>query len=527
MTTMVWSLIAKATVLMAMGLAAAWMARRERAAVRHAVLAAAFGAIALLPMASVLAPAVNVPVGRVTQAGPAAAIVSGSAVQKAQIPTKPPVDWVLVVWVSGMMLFLAPLLVGLWQTRRWRRNALPWREGQELADELAGDAGIRRRVEVLLHSEAAGPVTFGSAHPAIVLPQGAQAWNGEEVRRALVHEMEHVRRWDRVTLCWARAVCAAYWFHPLAWMAWRRLALEAERACDDAVLARSEATAYADQLVELARSLKGRAPAPAMASPADLATRVRAVLDARQQRGRAGRWAIGAACAGAVVFAGAVGPLRMVAAQSQSNGVRFRAQSELVVINVMAKDQNGNPITGLTAKDFSLTEDGVAQSIVLCEFQTVMNPQNLPESYYILGYYTQNDRADGKFRQMKVTVQGMPDAMLQFRQGYYANRPVASVGSAFTFGKAEPGVKPPVLVYKKEPEYSEEARKAKYQGTVLLYVEIGTDGHVGAVRVVRSLGLGLDEKAIEAVKQWKFRPAMKNGSAIPMATEVEVQFRLL
>ena len=57
-----------------------------------------------------------------------------------------------------------------------------------------------------------------------------------------------------------------------------------------------------------------------------------------------------------------------------------------------------------------------------------------------------------------------------------------------------------------EPEYSEEARKAKYQGTVLLYIEVDTDGRATNIRVVRSLGLGLDEKAIEAVKKWKFKP---------------------
>jgi protein TonB len=89
------------------------------------------------------------------------------------------------------------------------------------------------------------------------------------------------------------------------------------------------------------------------------------------------------------------------------------------------------------------------------------------------------------------------------------------------------GVSAPVLLYKKEPEYSEEARKAKYQGTVLLYIEVDPSGRATNIRVARSLGLGLDEKAIEAVKQWKFKPGYKDGHPVTVAATIEVNFRLL
>jgi TonB family protein len=78
-----------------------------------------------------------------------------------------------------------------------------------------------------------------------------------------------------------------------------------------------------------------------------------------------------------------------------------------------------------------------------------------------------------------------------------------------------------------DPEFSEEARKAKYQGTVLLTIEVGEDGKPHAIRVVSGLGLGLDEKAIEAVSQWKFKPATRNGRPVPAAATIEVNFRLL
>jgi protein TonB len=88
------------------------------------------------------------------------------------------------------------------------------------------------------------------------------------------------------------------------------------------------------------------------------------------------------------------------------------------------------------------------------------------------------------------------------------------------------GVSAPRILYQPDPEYSEEARKAKYEGTVTLWLIVGPDGRPHDIRISRSLGLGLDEKAIEAVRQWKFEPARKNGQAVSVQINVEVEFRL-
>lgn len=88
------------------------------------------------------------------------------------------------------------------------------------------------------------------------------------------------------------------------------------------------------------------------------------------------------------------------------------------------------------------------------------------------------------------------------------------------------GVSAPHVIYDPEPEYSEEARKAKYQGVVVLQVIVGADGRPWDVRVARSLGLGLDEKALEAVRQWRFDPGTMNGRPVAVVVNVEVNFRL-
>jgi protein TonB len=88
-------------------------------------------------------------------------------------------------------------------------------------------------------------------------------------------------------------------------------------------------------------------------------------------------------------------------------------------------------------------------------------------------------------------------------------------------------VSAPVLISKVEPEYSEEARRAKFSGSVLLSVVVDVNGIPRDIRVVRTLGLGLDEKAIEAVQRWRFRPGMRRGKAVAVQALVDVSFRLL
>ncbi len=89
------------------------------------------------------------------------------------------------------------------------------------------------------------------------------------------------------------------------------------------------------------------------------------------------------------------------------------------------------------------------------------------------------------------------------------------------------GVTPPQLVYKVEPEFSEEARKAKYQGVVVLSIHVDATGAVRDVRVQRGLGLGLDEKAIDAVSHWRFRPGLFDGKPVVTEATVQVTFQLL
>jgi TonB family protein len=95
-------------------------------------------------------------------------------------------------------------------------------------------------------------------------------------------------------------------------------------------------------------------------------------------------------------------------------------------------------------------------------------------------------------------------------------------GGVYTVGN---GVSEPIPIYKPDPPYTEEAKAAKLEGITQLQIIVGVDGAVTNVKVTQGLGKGLDESAVQTVKTWKFRPAMKAGKPVPCRLMVEVSFR--
>lgn len=334
------SILVKVTLMLILGLCIARLAHRAQASVRHLVLAVTFASLGFIPLMTAVLPEVTIPVP-VTRADsdlPSTSSVhtTTGVARNTTIPNGSQTvnedsqfvpSWPLMfrlAWIAGALLVLALLALDVWRLRRLRQTALPSLALSNLVQSLATESGIRKRIDVLVHEDVAAPLTCGVLRPAIVLPSDAQEWGESDLHRALVHELEHVRRGDWGMQLLARVSCAAYWFHPLVWQARRQLCLEAERACDDAVIQNAKPTDYAEQLVLLARKLSSSYSQPAlgMADRRDLTTRVSALLDGSQRRGRAGLAAITSALALAGFIVASVAPLRTVAstvASGQSN----------------------------------------------------------------------------------------------------------------------------------------------------------------------------------------------------------------
>ena len=87
-------------------------------------------------------------------------------------------------------------------------------------------------------------------------------------------------------------------------------------------------------------------------------------------------------------------------------------------------------------------------------------------------------------------------------------------------------ISPPRPIHAPDPDYSDDARKSRYQGTVVVWLIVGPDGAPRDLQIERPLGLGLDEKAIDTISKWKFEPAKKDGNPVAVQIDVEVSFRL-
>ena len=322
------SLVLKATVVLAVALLAARVAGRAPASVRALVLASSFAVLLVLPLAIITIPprVVELPVasmpGLMLQEDVVDVPVASATPQRTEV-TPPPASLRMpsvavaarVTWAIGALLFLAPIVVGVWRLQRMHMcGGLSWLEGRALVAAVAGQSGVVRTVDVFLHEALAAPMTCGFRRPAIGLPIDAPHWPEADLHHALVHEIEHVRRGDWPVHLLARVTCAFYWFHPLAWVAWRQFSLESERACDDAVLRGAEGTAYAEQLVTLARRISKQSAVPmlSMADRSSLATRVSAVLDSRCARGRAGMISASVIVTVAMTVTVAISPLQAV-----------------------------------------------------------------------------------------------------------------------------------------------------------------------------------------------------------------------
>jgi len=199
-------------------------------------------------------------------------------------------------WPIGFAAVIAWLIIGHIGLRRiaarsWPLDSEDWKR---VLEEERTYAGVTKPVILRSSSAISTPLTWGVRVPVVLLPEDALEWPEAHGRIVLRHELAHVARGDALTQLTAGLVCAAYWFHPLAWVTERRLRAECERACDDNVVSLgTPAAEYAAHLLEVARSARAFGAAGflsvAMARPSQLEGRLLAVLSESRRRVRLSR----------------------------------------------------------------------------------------------------------------------------------------------------------------------------------------------------------------------------------------------
>lgn len=196
-----------------------------------------------------------------------------------------------IVWALGLIGILSWLTIGRIRLRRISRSSWPLNDADwtRILGEERREAGVDKTVRLFSNSVVSTPLTWGSRDPVILLPEDALDWSEAHRRIVLRHELAHIARGDAFAQLIAGFACALYWFHPLIWIAERRLRAECERACDDRVVSLgTPAPEYAAHLLEVARSARAfGAPgflSVAMARPSQLEGRLLSVLNESRRR---------------------------------------------------------------------------------------------------------------------------------------------------------------------------------------------------------------------------------------------------
>jgi len=165
-------------------------------------------------------------------------------------------------WFFGFLGCSARIVAGSAATRRVVRGASVWNtaDSSRLNEVISKNLSIARRIPLLVSPRCNVPFTCGSLRPVVVLPLHAARMPAERLRAVLTHELTHVRRRDHLTRTIARFICSLFWFVPSAWVSYRHLRGEQERACDASVLDSGiEAARYAGHLIQTVRTVRRRA----------------------------------------------------------------------------------------------------------------------------------------------------------------------------------------------------------------------------------------------------------------------------
>ena len=274
----------KGTVICAVATVAVLLLRRSSAFARSTVWICALVGLFLLPAFSLQSPVWNLPIipdlaswgagsyepglekpEQGTPATPTAATVdapkAAGSVGRTTPVGIPWYAWGILVWFAGGILCLAWYLVTHAGVRSIVRQARPADgEWARLLGGVSNELDVRRSVRLLESDRLKAAITVGILDPVVVLPTDCDQWPASRRRLVLSHELAHVKRWDTLTETFALFATILHWFNPLVWFAVKRMRIERETDCDNAVLRTGvKPSDYAELLMNIAADLSASA----------------------------------------------------------------------------------------------------------------------------------------------------------------------------------------------------------------------------------------------------------------------------
>jgi TonB family protein len=555
---------AKATIVLGAAWATTSVLRRMSAAFRHSIWAAAILAVLALPLLMVCVPtwhstALRNAAAAAVSTGHAPLVYGASQNLPAMIVNavlaKPTggdwMGWFLLVWAVGFGVFVARFGAGFIGLRRigMDSQSLDEDEWKLSVSEICDRLGIRRRVRLLqCERTTAMPVTWGVVRPVILIPAGAENWSEGRRKSVLSHELAHVARLDWLLQICAELMRAIYWFHPLAWVAAKRLRAEGERACDDSVLnSGMQAADYAKQLLELAstlgNSVRSWSSALAFARQTNLEGRFSAMLNSSVNRRNLSRGARTLIAFAAVCVLVPLAALRLPAQDANKFGGTISDPSGLPIANATISMANKE-----TRKIQMTTSDNEGKyafvSMAPGEYELRVVKKGFAEARATLSIFGAG--RDSLKNDITLNIAAASDEINVIEPGGPKNGVSGGVVGGVNGGPTggpEGGVKTngaktiririggevqsAKAIEKVPPVYPEKAKAAGISGTVILHAVIGMDGTPHSLEVMNNqIDPDLARAAVEAVSKWRYQTTLLNGEPVEVDTTVKVNFTL-
>jgi len=538
---MVWlmaNLFVRSALIMGAGPLLCALLKRLRAEQRHRILLSAFVLLLLSPFLAAVLPEVALPLSRGSSNMGAVTVEQFTAAERVTPGAHSFAFSPLLIWLCAAIIALAPLWAAHGRLHAiLRRTVRNHDESWALVlHELSAQLGVSPAPELLVYPGPLMPMVFGVRRPRIVLPVGCSEWPAARRRVVLLHELAHIARRDLMTQTCARLIAAAWWFQPLAWITLRSLRRESERACDEIVIgAGVKASDYAAELLAVAHSFSFSSQAPtagiAMARADGLEGRLRAILDTPLAPSKRTGLAAASLLAALTITASAV----TLYPATQTTALRGSTMKHTLFAGLLTA-------TGLSAASIGgsvYDSAGVAlgnASAALVEFNTNAKFETsttadgkfafegLPAGEYVLR--VRKPGLATLFREFEVNADSMVDLSLTLAPRLALATPSSDTPASAHAHRIGGRLAEANLVTQVPPVYPATAKAAHIQGTVLLEVVISKQGEPLNLRVLSSNDSDLSQSALEAVRQWRYRPTLLNGNPVEVVTDVTINYTL-
>ncbi len=521
---------------------------RLRPVQRHAILASAFTLLLFWPLLAAVLPEIVLPLWHGSSGKATVTIQQVVVARRGALTNWIPVLSPVWLWMAATLCALTPLLAAHLRVRALTRRARPNNDAELalLLSDLSAQVGLSRVPILLVHPESLMPMAFGIARPAILLPGDCQHWTLSRRRIVLLHELAHIARRDLATQLCARLIAACWWFQPLSWMALGLLRRESERACDELVIQSGiRPSDYAVELLAIAQAFRARpqvaAAGIAIAHADTLESRLRSIL---QPPGKHSSRAAIAAIFSLTVLAITASAVTLLP-ESQPLSERGHLMNRSLFAGLLASAGLSAATIGGSLYDPSGAAVPDAKALLYdpdtnTKLETTTSPDGkfifepLPAGQYILrvqkpGFATLfrefNVKEDSKVdRGLTLTLGAVQEQVNVAAQGTPAAPSESSPSKPIRVGGA---VEQANLVVKIQPIYPAAAKAAAIQGKVLFEMVISKDGVPLDIRVLSSPDDDLTQSALDAVRQWRYKPTLLNGQPVEIVTDVVVNYTLL